>query len=336
MINRQLYDFLIRHQLYVEGFKNYQAEKFRKELPKLVKSLREEFKKVPFVKLDDMTKKELLQFKRNIKKINNEFFDYWNKILIKDLEEFTKVDYILTKSILANYLEGSDKVIKDEREIDFVIKANSKKEDENKIFPFAWIFENDLDKINSYIDNNFIPASGMIPDDYLQTVSDYSLNKLERTVNIDFVNNEDTNTLLNNIIGTKDNNYKDGVLLAIERGQATVTNTMIQNITSILSTGIFATVFDKYIWISVIDSVTSDICRSRNLKVYTYSNGPRPPAHPRCRSKIVPFLGTLPPEENFTEWKNLQPAKIKKYAESNFTALNLFQFESKLEDILTV
>ena len=38
------------------------------------------------------------------------------------------------------------------------------------------------------------------------------------------------------------------------------------------------------VWVSVLDSRTSAICRARSGKIYPINSGPRPPAHPNCRS----------------------------------------------------
>lgn len=43
-------------------------------------------------------------------------------------------------------------------------------------------------------------------------------------------------------------------------------------------------------WVSTLDLRTSDVCKSRDGRVYSVGEGPRPPAHPNCRSTIVPVL----------------------------------------------
>jgi hypothetical protein len=47
----------------------------------------------------------------------------------------------------------------------------------------------------------------------------------------------------------------------------------------------------RYLWVSVLDSKTSAVCRSLDGEVFVYGTGPVPPAHPNCRSSIV----NLPP-----------------------------------------
>lgn len=42
-----------------------------------------------------------------------------------------------------------------------------------------------------------------------------------------------------------------------------------------------------YRWVSILDSVTSQICRSLDGQVFAFGKGPLPPIHPNCRSTIM-------------------------------------------------
>lgn len=42
-----------------------------------------------------------------------------------------------------------------------------------------------------------------------------------------------------------------------------------------------------YRWVSILDSRTSQICRSLDGQVFQFRKGPLPPAHPNCRSSII-------------------------------------------------
>lgn len=67
----------------------------------------------------------------------------------------------------------------------------------------------------------------------------------------------------------------------------------------------------KYIWISVLDSSTTAICRSRSRKVYVFGKGPRPPAHVGCRSTTSAFYpgrGNVL-QETLAQWLSRQRAK---------------------------
>jgi hypothetical protein len=45
-----------------------------------------------------------------------------------------------------------------------------------------------------------------------------------------------------------------------------------------------------YRWVSILDSKTSQICRSLSGRLFRFGQGPVPPAHPNCRSNIVAEL----------------------------------------------
>ena len=90
--------------------------------------------------------------------------------------------------------------------------------------------------------------------------------------------------------------------------------------------------FDALIWLSVLDSVTSEICRYRHGRVAPipgrslpsrYASHPklspagaRPPAHPHCRSIIMALLRSagLPTIPTYYQWLRRQPSDIQSEA----------------------
>lgn len=51
-----------------------------------------------------------------------------------------------------------------------------------------------------------------------------------------------------------------------------------------------ADVLEGVRWTATLDGRTSPVCRSRDGQVYPVDKGPRPPAHPNCRSQVVPVV----------------------------------------------
>ena len=51
-------------------------------------------------------------------------------------------------------------------------------------------------------------------------------------------------------------------------------------------------IVNGYIWISILDERTSNICQSLSRRVFQVGKGPLPPAHQNCRSTTVPTLIT--------------------------------------------
>ena len=94
------------------------------------------------------------------------------------------------------------------------------------------------------------------------------------------------------------------------QGQA-VTNTILQHVAAQTNFNTAKTVFDRYLWVSVLDDGTTLICRDRNGNVYVYGKGPLPPAHVGCRSSTIPFDGTGPVTmPTFKMWASGQPQEF--------------------------
>ena len=82
----------------------------------------------------------------------------------------------------------------------------------------------------------------------------------------------------------------------------------------------------EVIWVSKLDSHTTDICRALDDKRFPIGSGPRPPAHYNCRSTIAPVMKTLDeifpvtrgpggaPQETFGDLTPLKFARVVPYA----------------------
>lgn len=66
-------------------------------------------------------------------------------------------------------------------------------------------------------------------------------------------------------------------------------------------------------WVSTLDSRTTPICRARDGKRFPVDSGPRPPAHIRCRSTVIPVVEGLPtpPRLTFGQWLAKQSADVQ-------------------------
>ena len=118
-------------------------------------------------------------------------------------------------------------------------------------------------------------------------------------------------------------------------------------------------------WVSALDMRTSEICQSLDGNVYDIGEGPRPPAHPNCRSTTVPITkswremgidkdelpegtrramdGKVPANTTYNEWLKdqstdtqeqvLGKTKAKLYRENN---LDVSKFVNRIGDPLTI
>lgn len=348
----KLYDFLLRKQVYFEGVKNFHNQEFRKELPKIIKELR---RLLTGNKLDEMSKRELGKLITSIKKAMLKFYDIWAKQLLKELEAMAEVDLLVTKVATANSF--SDIQFGDDEEATSILKANKiSSSEENENIPKTWIFGNKSDRLFAYILSQTIPSSGMTLESYIAALPLLAATRAEQALKSGIVNNDSIDDIIDSIVGTSENNYKDGILLKTNNNAETISDTSFQHVDSIVTAGVLASVFAKYMWISIMDSRTSDICRYRNRRVYAFGKGPLPPAHARCRSTISAQIGgSDTPEESFQSWLGKQPEDIQKHvlgkkytlwasgklSEKDFpkftqvTPLSIEQFKSKISSITT-
>lgn len=96
----------------------------------------------------------------------------------------------------------------------------------------------------------------------------------------------------------------------IEAQLNAVSGTLVSHVVASISSLLFSRLFKSYIWQSILDNKTSEICRERHGHVYMYGSGPVPPAHYLCRSSIIPLTGsgTIPAHKSFADWLKFQSA----------------------------
>lgn len=190
-----------------------------------------------------------------------------------------------------------------------------------------------------------------------------------------FIEGESTESVVRRIRGTAANNFKDGVL-EISRREATIIARTAINHTANRAREAFyeenAQVMKGLRWLAVLDGRTSAVCRGRDGKVAPVGAEPlvgvapslqlqppnaRPPAHPNCRSVMVPVLkslseigldvpgfdGDIPQRQTYNEWLRTQDrafindvlgkTKAKLYLDGDLT---LDKFINRAGDELTL
>ncbi|WP_292414147.1 hypothetical protein [Methylophaga sp.] len=79
-----------------------------------------------------------------------------------------------------------------------------------------------------------------------------------------------------------------------------------------MQAGIASIFYRRYVWVSVIDGGTTDICLGRDGKTYEYGKGPLPPAHIRCRSKTIPKPADVDDApQSYYSWLKSQPSTVQ-------------------------
>lgn len=305
-----LFDTLTRHQIYLEGYKNGLNRDFENgAAAELVKELRKLFAVLDFENISDMNKTQLNAFLKELIAVNKRIFSKYYEAAIKAIRAFMEVDRELSVELM--------------------------KDEDNVI---AWIlFLSANDRLWSQIINSPMPASGLYVLPTLSAFIASSSRNIEALITKAWANGDSAAETLANIIGRKSNAFKDGEMARIIRANRASVGTIIQHFSSEVQHSIGTIFYDEYEWSSIIDSSTTDICRSRDGNIYAYGRGPLPPAHIGCRSKIIPRnRGAGPtPVQGLGAWSSAQPSRVVNDmfvgnpSDKTFRPLTLAQFRAR-------
>ena len=177
------------------------------------------------------------------------------------------------------------------------------------------------------------PFQGRLLETWVQDYSAAQKARLEQAVRTSVVEGETIDQAIRRVRGTAKLGGADGVIPGITRRSAEALVRTAINHT--VTTAREATYADNQAmvkgvqWRSTLDGKTSLVCISRDGQMYPLDSGPRPPAHPNCRSTTVPVLkswkelginldeapegtrasmdGQVPASETYQTWLKRQP-----------------------------
>lgn len=137
------------------------------------------------------------------------------------------------------------------------------------------------------------PMTGRFLKDWAKGVGATTAKNVNQAIMVGVAQGEGVETIVRRIRGTAANGFKDGVLQATRNEAAMVTRTAINHVGQHAREAVFAenkNVVERVQWLAVLDSRTSQICASLDSQTYEVNKGPRPPAHPNCRSVMIPVV----------------------------------------------
>lgn len=150
------------------------------------------------------------------------------------------------------------------------------------------------------------PFQGRIMRDWFKELPAASFQRLERAIRQGYVEGRTNAQIVQEIRGTRANGYKDGIHGINARAAEVTVRTAVAHVSNAAKSRTYQT-NAKYLrgvqWVAVLDKRTTLVCASRDGKVYPVDKGPRPPAHPRCRSTTAPVLKSQKalPQERLSE-----------------------------------
>lgn len=273
-------DIYTLHQGYLESYKDTVALEEESVIDEVVSALVLALIRMGYERLGDVPKRRLNAFLAEFTKSISKELDAQQDDILEIVKRFISVENRLLSRIVT-------------RTTSEIAIANTK-------------------SLVGMVMNSDIANAGVTIAALFKLTSADVIARLRQQVKIAAANNMTLQELINSLVGTKSNNYRDGVVSTLKRKLHTNINSAFQHAAGIISYELMRRVSDKYTWIAILDSRTTQICRSRNGQVYTFGEGPRPPAHWNCRSFIVPVsvvvLSELPTYYTFLK---RQPAWVQ-------------------------
>lgn len=136
-------------------------------------------------------------------------------------------------------------------------------------------------------------GGGMLLEPFIGKWSEADRERVIGTIRRGAFEGRTTEQIVRDVRGTKARNFQDGILAVNRRNARTVVHTSLQHVATVARMETLqanADVLDGYEWSSTLDGRTSSVCMSLDGRVFQFGKGPLPPAHPNCRSSIIPKL----------------------------------------------
>lgn len=287
----RLLDVMTRHQIYLEGVKEHYSLSFNTTVQAIQRDFRELFFNLDYDDLGVMSKRELERFIRALRRSQTAHYSVYIAALLEDLRKFMEADTELQVDIL-----------KETQETNALALAALAALLTRKGSKTLW----------AKMLNAPLPANGLTPESLLEYFATSSGFTVETLVRKAWANKATTKATLSMLIGTARLNRRDGALLRFSTQASGIVATLLQHAAGIAQAATASAYFESYRWVSVIDGKTSDICLSRNGRVYRYGEGPIPPAHMRCRSKTVPVDDDVElVDASYYAWMQRQPEAVQ-------------------------
>lgn len=274
------YDVFVRHQIYVEGYKNNEEDQTDDIIDELITILLLLLLRTGKTDLGELTATELSALIAEFNRRASRLFMSYEARFTNKAKSFFVADFAMLAYV---YKQFSDKTYKGP-------PAN---------------------KLWAKSKNTIIPGIGIEQKNILKTFFMRSIADIVQLTKKAYAERWSLQQIAIALKGTKTNAFRDGFLNKLNNNLKTTINTYIQYLSNYASYLIGKALFDEYQWVSILDSRTTDICRSRDGNVYRYGYGPVPPAHYNCRSTITPVIDSpLDQLPTYYSWISRQPKKV--------------------------
>lgn len=285
-----------RHQVYLERLKAGYLNSYQATIRKLDKAISEIIQALDVDTLDELTQKRLNTLLKDLRKAQLGVYVAHTEKLVTELEELSNSESEFEETALKKATVSAK-----------IIKTS------------AGVWSGTLEQP--------IQATGELLQPFLAELTARNISRVEREIRISVSQGRTISQTVKAVRGTKKNNYRDGVLGRNWTDARTVIRTATQHVSTQARMATWKSnsdIIDGYQWVSTLDGVTSDRCRSLDTQVFEIGRGPLPPIHPNCRSTTIPYFkddvelwssgatrsaefGPVSAKTSYYEWLKQQP-----------------------------
>lgn len=142
------------------------------------------------------------------------------------------------------------------------------------------------------------PVFGQLTEDVWGKSLGQLKTKVETEVGAALQRGATTDEIVRMLRGSRARRFEDGILPKWRTNNVrALVRTIGTHVTTVTREASFAALGAPFVqWVSTLDLRTTAICIELDGDVYPIGVGPRPPAHPQCRSTIVPWWSADAPE----------------------------------------
>ena len=143
------------------------------------------------------------------------------------------------------------------------------------------------------------PSAGRVPvrprsaAEWMRNAAASDAGRISAAVTLASARGDSAVSVVRAVVGTRSAGGRDGLTERGRRDVDAVVDSAVNGASHAAEAalqGANAELFEKDLWVSVLDGNTTPVCRSLDGTRFSFGEGPYPPVHLRCRSRRVPVL----------------------------------------------
>lgn len=289
--NEEILSALLRHQIYLERYKRGAVQVLRPILQQAQSEIEYKISKLS----NNSTKAQLKATLREIKQINEdmnaELYDKMNS----ELQRLSKTESVFTAAALRAAIPSVINLKIGVPSSQFLSRVVATQ-----------------------------PFHGLVLDDWVKRIGTSATLKAKQQLFIGLAEGESVDKIVKRFAFIGDQTQND-LSMVVRTSVNAVTNQVKDAVYSENSD-----VIQQVQWRSTLDGRTSDICRARDGMVWDVDEDhPVPPAHPNCRSVIVPVVASLADLGLSGEWSPSTRASMNGQVPDDLTYNDWLKTQSK-------